>query len=38
MGADREIAAAAAHDLDAAAAAGDMARHQFGDDAVADVA
>ena len=38
MGADREIAAAAAHDFDVAAVAGDVARHQFGDHAVADIA
>ncbi len=38
MRADREIAAAAAHDFDVAAVAGDMAGHQFGDDAVADIA
>ena len=36
--ADREVAAVPAHDFDVAAAAGDMAGHQFGDHAVGDVA
>ena len=34
----REVAAIAAHDLDIAAMAGDVARHQFRDHAVGDVA
>ena len=38
LGADREIATMAAHDFDAAAVPGDVARHQFGHHAVADVA